>query len=121
MIKETNQRIVKVYFKDDSFWYSNGCSCCKNIYTEAFNFSSIEGVDNPEQYESYDYEMCNGTKKSEWDCLVSVFWDLLADKRQYDHFYDFCECMYCVSYDDIELMLSDKGIEVFFIDEGDNA
>ena len=119
MIKETNQRIVKVRFKDDSFWEGNGCDCCENIYMEAFNFSRIEGVDNPEQYESYDYEMYNGTKVSEWDCLVSVFWDLLVDKRQYDHFYDFCQFMDDVSYDDLESMLSDEGIEVVFISEGD--
>ena len=121
MIKETNQRTVKVHFKDDSFWDSNGCDCCENIYMEAFNFSRIEGVDNPEQYESYDYEMYNGTKASEWDCLVSVFWDLVADKRQYDHFYDFCERMDCVFYDDLESMLSINGIEVVFISEEDYA
>ena len=50
MIKETNQRIVKVYFKDESFWDSNGCDCCENTYMEVFNFSHIEGVDNPDEY-----------------------------------------------------------------------
>ena len=119
MIKETNQRIVKVHFKDDSFWASNGCACCKGIYMVTLNFSHIEGVATPEQYESCDYEMYNGTKSSEWDCLVSVFWDLVADKRQYDHFYDMCESFDDVDEDSIIDMLSDKGIEVVFISEED--
>ena len=119
MIKETNQRIVKVYFKDDGFWDSNGCDCCENIYMDAFNFSRIEGVENPEQYESYDYEMYNGTKASEWSCLVSVFWDMIADQETYEDFYDFCECVDDVSYDDFESMLSCKGIEVVFSEEDD--
>lgn len=118
MIKETNQRIVKVHFNDDGFW-DNACDCCENIYMDAFNFSRIEGVENPEQYESYDYEMYNGTKSSEWDCLVSVFWDMIADQETYEDFYDFCECVDDVSYDDFESMLSCKGIEVVFSEEDD--
>ena len=117
MIKETNQRVVKVYFEDESFWDSNGCDCCENTYMEVFNFSHIEGVDNPDEYQSYDYEMYNGSKHSEWDCLVSVFWDLVADKRQYDHFYEMCESFDDLGWYDIENMLSDKGIEVVFLED----
>lgn len=109
--------LIKVYFKEDGTWVGNGCDCCENIYIEVFNFSHIEGVSNSEQYQSYDYEMYNGSKGSEWDCLVSVFWDLVADKRQYNHFYDFCERVDCVSYDDFESMLSCKGIEVVFLED----
>ena len=110
--------MIKVYFKE--FWCckSNFCNCeVEDFYT----FSHIEGVSNSEQHQSYDYEMYNGTKASEWDCLVSVFWDLVADKRQYNHFYDFWECVDDVSYDDLESMLSCKGIEVVFISEEDYA
>ena len=121
MIKETNQRIVKVHFKDDGFWDSNGCDCCENTYMDAWNFSHIEDVENPEQYESCDYEMYNETKSSEWDCLVSVFLDLVADQEVYEDFYDFCEYVDDVSYDDLEAMLSCEGIEVVFISEEDNA
>ena len=117
MIKETNKRLVKVHFKDDGYWDSNGCDCCESTYLDAWNFSNIEGVESPEQYESYDYEMYNGTKASEWECLVSVFWDLVADKRQHDHFYDMCESFYDIDEDSIIEMLSDKGIEVVFISE----
>ena len=118
MIKEANQRIVKVYFKDDGFWDSV-CDCCESTYFVAWNFSHIEGVENPEQYESCDYEMYNGTKSSEWDCLVSVFWDLVVDKGQFDHFYDMCENFENIDEDSIIEMLSDKGIEVVFISEED--
>ena len=117
MIKETNQRIIKVHFEDDGFWDSNGCDCCENIYMDAFNFSRIEGVENSEQYQSYDYEMYNGSKSSEWDCLASVFWDLVADKEQYEDFYNMCENLYNVEESEIKLMLLSKGIEVVFIDE----
>ena len=119
MIKETNQRIVKVYFKEDVVWLGNGCDCCDPDEFHSWNFSHIEGVENPKQYESYDYEMYNGSKSSEWDCLVSVFWDLVEDKRQYDHFYDMCESFDNIDEDSIIEMLSDKGIEVVYINEED--
>ena len=116
MIKETNQRIVKVHFKE--FWCckSNFCNC---EVEDFYIFSHIEGFSTSEQHQSYDYEMYNGTKASEWDCLVSVFWDLVADKRQYDHFYDMCESFDDIDEDSVIDMLSDKGIEVVFISEED--
>ena len=117
MIKETNQRIVKVHFKESVDWLGNGCDCCDPDEFHSWNFSHIEGVENPEQYESYDYEMYNGSKSSEWDCLASVFWDMAADQEAYEDFYDFCECVDDVSYDDLESMLSCEGIEVVFLDE----
>lgn len=63
MIKETNQRIVKVHFKDDGFW------------------------------------------------------DLVADKRQYDHFYDMCESFDNIDEDGIVNMLLDEDIEVVFLED----
>lgn len=117
MIKETNQRIVKVYFKDESFWDSNGCDCCENTYMEVFNFSHIEGVDNPDKYQSYDYEMYNGSKHSEWDCLVSVFWDLVVDKSFYEDFYDFCEVFDDVDYDTLNAILISENVEVVFLED----
>lgn len=116
MIKETNQRIVKVHFKDDGFWDSNGCDCCESIYMEAFNFSHIEGVSNPEQYQNYDYEMYNGTKSSERDCLTSVLWDLFVDQEKYEDYYDMCEWLYDVDEESIIDILSNKGIEVIFLE-----
>ena len=117
MITGTNQRVVKVYFKNDSWWSSNGCDCCEPSFMECWNFSHIEGVGNPDKYQSYDYEMYNGSKGSEWDCLVSVFWDLVADKRQHDHFYDMYEILDDLGWDDIVNMLSDKSIEVVFLED----
>ena len=117
MIKETNQRVVKVHFKDDGFWDSIGCDCCESTYFEALNFSHIEGVSNPEQYQSYDYEMYNGSKGSEGDCLVSVFWDLVADQSKYEDFYDMCESFYDIEDSEIRLMLLSKGIEVVFLED----
>ena len=116
MIKETNQRIVKVHFKDDGFW-DGVCDCCESIYLDAWNFSHIEGVENPEQYESYDYEMYNGSKSNEFDCLVSVFWDLVADQSKYEDFYAMCESFYDVEESEVKLMLLAKGIEVIFLEE----
>lgn len=106
--------MIKVYFEEDGFWDSNGCSCCEPVYFGAWNFYCIEGVENPEQYKSFDYEMYNGSKTSTWDCLVSVLWDLVVDKRQYDHFYDMCESFDNVAEDSVTSMLSDEGIEVIF-------
>lgn len=105
--------MIKVYFKGETY-LDEDCGCCYDI---AFEFSDIEGVDNPDQYQSYDYEMYNGSKHSEWDCLVSVFWDLVVDKRQYDHFYDMCESFDNIDEDDIVNMLSDKDIEVVFLED----
>ena len=117
MIKETNQRIVKVHFKEDVVWLGNGCDCCDPDEFHSWNFSHIEGVENPEQYKSYDYEMYNGSKSDELDCLVSVFWDLVADQEVYEDFYDMCESFETVEESDLKLMLLAKGIEVVFLEE----
>lgn len=108
--------MIKVYFKE--FWCckSNFCNCDVDDF---YKFSHIEGVSNSEQYQSSDYEMYNGNKSCEWDCLASVFWDLVADKKQYDNFYDMCENFEDIDEGSIIEMLSDKGIEVVFISEGD--
>ena len=39
------------------------------------------------------------------------------DKRPDDHFYDMCESFDDVDEDDIANMLSDKGIEVVFLED----
>lgn len=108
--------MTKVYFKAGSFWAGNGCDCCEGDYFYDFTFSHITGVEQPSRFESYDYEMYNGSKFNEFDCLVSVFWDLVADKSKYDDFYDMCESFYDVDEDSIIDMLSDKGIEVIFLE-----
>ena len=113
--------MIKVYFKAGSFWAGIGCDCCEGDCFYDFTFSHIAGVEQHSRFESYDYEMYNGSKSSEWDCLASVFWDLVADQETYEDFYDFCECVDDVSYDDFESMLSCKGIEVVFISEEDDA
>ena len=118
MIKETNQRIVKVHFKE--FWCckSNFCNCdVEDFYT----FSHIEGVYKSEHYQACEYEMINGNKSCEWECLTSVFWDLVANKKQYDNFYDMCESFDDIDEESIIEMLSGKGIEVVFISEEDDA
>ena len=109
--------MIKVYFKEDGMWVGNGCDCCEDIYIESLTFSHIEGVENSEKYQSYDFEMYNGSKSSELGCLASVFWDLVADKEQYEDFYDMCENLYNVEESEIKLMLLSKGIEVVFTDE----
>ena len=108
--------MIKVYFQDDSWWDGVGCSCCEPTYFETFNFSHIEGVECPTDYESYDYEMFNGSKSGEWECLVSVFWDLVADKSKYEDFYDLYYVFENIEEADIKHMLSDKGIEVVFLE-----
>ena len=109
--------MIKVYFKDTGMYLGNGCDCCENTYFESLIFLHIEGVDQPSNYESYDYEMYNGSKSSEFDCLVSVFWDLVADQSKYDDFYDMCESFDDVEESEIKLMLLTKGIEVIFLEE----
>jgi hypothetical protein len=108
--------MIKVYFKAGSFWAGCACDCCEGDYFYDFTFSHITGVEQPSIFESYDYEMYNGSKSREFDCLVSVFWDLVADRRQYDHFYDMCESFDDVDEDSVINMLSDKGIEVVFLE-----
>lgn len=109
--------LISVYYVDDSVWLGNGCDCCEDTYFEALTFSHIEGVSNPEQYQSYDYEIYNGSKGSEFDCLVSVFWDLVADQSKYEDFYDMCASFYDIGDLEIRSMLLDKGIEVIFLED----
>lgn len=113
--------MIKVYFKEDGFWYSNGCDCCESIYLDAWAFSHTEGVDDYEQYERCAPEMYNGAKSSRWSCLVSVFWDLVVDQEQYEDYYEMCRSFDDIDEDSILNVLSDKGIEVVFISEEDDA
>jgi len=106
--------LISVYYVDNGMWLGNGCTCCESVYFGAWNFSCIEGVENPTQYENCDYEMYNGTKTSTLDCLMSVFWDMVADQESYEDFYEMCESFDGVAEDNIVAMLSDKGIEVIF-------
>lgn len=109
--------MIKVYFKDSGFWDKNICDCCEDTYFESLDFSHITGVGHPARFESYDYEMYNGSKSSEFDCLVSVFWDLVVDQSKYDDFYEMCESFDDVEESEIKLMLLCKGIEVIFLEE----
>ena len=109
--------MIKVYFRDTGMYLGNGCDCCEDIYFESLDFSHIEGVEQPSRFESYDYEMYNGSKSREFDCLVSVFWDMVVDQSKYEDFYDMCESFDNIDGDDIANMLLDKGIEVVFLEE----
>ena len=109
--------MIKVYFKEGGFWDSNGCSCCEPSYISYLEFAYIEGVKNPTDYESYDYEMYNGSKSGEHECLVSVFWDLVADQELYKDFYDMYENFEGFEESEIKLMLLAKGIEVVFLED----
>lgn len=109
--------MIKVYFKGISVYLGNGCDCCEGDYFYDFIFSHITGVEHPARFESYDYEMYNGSKSSEFDCLVSVFWDLVVDQSKYEDFYDMCESFYDVEDSEIKLMLLCKGVEVIFLEE----
>ena len=109
--------MIKVYFKSTSMYLGNGCDCCEPIYFEDLTFSHITGVEQPSIFESYDYEMYNGSKSREFDCLVSVFWDLVANQSKYNDFYDMCESFYDVEESEIKLMLLTKGIEVIFLED----
>ena len=109
--------MIKVYFKSMGMYLGNGCDCCEDTYFESLDFSHITGCSTPARFESYDYEMYNGSKSSEFDCLVSVFWDLVADQSKYDDFYDMCGSFYDVEESGIKLVLLTKGIEVIFLEE----
>lgn len=111
------KNLIRVYFKSMGMYLGNGCDCCEDTFFETLNFSHITGVKCPADFESYDYEMYNGSKSSEFDCLVSVFWDLVADQSKYDDFYAMCESFYDVEESEIKLMLLVKGIEVIFLEE----
>lgn len=108
--------MIKVYFKEDWFW-DTICSCCEPTYINSLEFAYIKGVNCPADYENYDYEMYNGSKSDEFDCLVSVFWDLVADKEQYEDYYDIYEQFEGIDESEIKLMLLAKGIEVIFLED----
>ena len=109
--------MIKVYFKESGIWDYNGCSCCEPTYCDYIVFSHIEGVPNPDMYNSYDYEIYNGSKSEERDCLLSVLWDFVADKDAYTEFYDLYESFEDVEESEIKQMLLAKGIEVIFLED----
>lgn len=109
--------MIKVYFNDRSYWATNGCSCCEPYYYADLVFSFITGVKCPADFESHKYEMYNGSKSDELECLISVLWDLVADKSKYKDFDSFAEEFQGVEESEIKLMLLVKNIEVVFLED----
>ena len=109
--------MIRVCFTVEDWWSSNGCSCCEPEMFTSYNLSHIQGVGDPDKYMNFDYEMYNGSKSDEFGCLVSVFWDFVADKGKYEDFYDMYENFEGFEDSEIKLMLAIKGIEVVFLEE----
>ena len=106
--------MIKVYFKGVWCCGSNFCNCTVGDF---FYLSHIEAIDSVEKYFDSKYRMFDGNKDNEWEALVAVFWDLVADQSKYDDFYDMCESFDDIEESEIKLMLLTKGIEVIFLEE----
>lgn len=112
--------MIKIYFRNDSYWTDNGCDCCSPDYWENYNFSHIlNDLDRDINLSNDLIEMNNGSKSEKEECLVSVLWDVLGDLTNGEDYYDFLN--YYLDKDDcfevVTQMLNEVNVEVFFLED----
>ena len=115
MIKETNQRIVKVYFKEITEYYDNGCSCCEPM--EIVSYTLIDYPNNlTELLHNKLMDACRSTSE-QYRCLVNASYVFSETSLSYHEYVDWCYNLF--NYEQIEELLKSDNIEVVFISEED--
>lgn len=90
---------MKTYkFFDDGYWSGTGCDCCEDIWMESWNCILLE-------YTCYSIEEC--------------YQAAIAHATQMP--YDEQEKLYWLSYEELEELLDVLGIEVVFIEDGEEG
>ena len=116
MIKETNQRIVKVYFKELIEYYDNGCSCCEPMETSSYALtgydSSSGNISDELHYKLMD--SCRDTSE-QFRCLVNVSYTFSNSSLEYYEYVDWCYNLF--NYEQMEELLSKDNIKVVFLED----
>lgn len=86
---------MKTYtFTNDSYWFSNGCSCCEDLLMESFNS---------------DQTCCNfGSAYSEEDCYLQA----ICTELGYEFWEDVPDQYREMGYTELKKLATDMGIDV---------
>jgi hypothetical protein len=83
-------------FKDDSYWFSNGCDCCDDVLMESFNCDEVS---------------CNfGSAHSEEDCYLQA----IATEAGYEDWGDIPEKYRDMGHTELKKIAKDMQIKVKF-------
>lgn len=86
----------KFYFTDDSYWYSQGCSCCVATLMEAYN--------------SEDTDPSLGTAQDKLDCYIQAIITVMIKRNPFCNFDP--EALYLLEEVELEALCKAMGIEV---------
>lgn len=86
----------KFYFKDDSYWYSQGCSCCEATLMEAYN--------------SEDTDPSLGTAQDKVDCHIQAILTVMIKRNPFCNFDP--EALYLLEEGEVEALCKAMKIEV---------
>lgn len=105
--------MIKVYFKEITEYYDNGCSCCEPMETTNCTIVDVQGTLSDEKYYSL-MDHCRDTSE-QYRCLVNVSYVFSDSSLEYFEYVDWCYNLF--NYEQMEKILLDDGIEVVFLEE----
>lgn len=85
-------------FTDDSWWFSNGCSCCEDYLMESYNSDQTCGN--------------FGSASSEEDCYLQA----IATEKGWEYWEDVPDNYREMSYSELEKLAYEMGIVVEIIE-----
>lgn len=104
--------MIKVYFKEESHYYTNGCSCCEPMEFKELWFSHSDG---DLSYQQQDYLSESGGTSEEYRCLVNVSYIVSETSLSYHEYVDWCYNLF--NFEQMEGLLRHEGVEVIFLEE----
>lgn len=108
--------MIKVYFKEITYHYDNGCSCCEPMEVTEYWYSHHEGeISYWQDRHLEDLGGCN----EQYRCLVDTSYILSETSLSYHEYVDWCYSLF--NYEQMEELLKSDKIEVVFISEEDDA
>ena len=109
--------MIKVYFKEITEYYDNGCSCCEPM--ETIMYTLVGYPNNLTEYLHNKFmDICRDTSE-QYRCLVDVSYVFSNSSLSYQEYVDWCYNLF--NYEQMEESLKSDKIEVVFISEEDDA
>lgn len=105
--------MIKVYFKEITEYYDNGCSCCEPMETTRYSIVDVDGVISDEVHYSL-MDHCRDTSE-QYRCLVDVSYVFSESSLEYFEYVDWCYNLF--NFEQMEKLLLISNIEVIFLEE----
>ena len=107
--------MIKVYFKETTEYYDNGCSCCTPM--EMVRYTLVDYPNNiAELLHNKLMDTCRDTSE-QYRCLVNVSYVFCGTSLSYHEYVDWCYSLF--NYGQMEELLKSDNVEVVFINEED--